>query len=357
MSYSSLGVKVLHTFYEEILDKHYADVAPRTRENMARFYGTLPPPEELTPEFMKERFADLAPATRRTCASYIRPIEEELGRKLLTLVRFPRVKRSAVDKKNLYTAEELAKIWAACGHTRDRAIFHVLYEGGLRARELVGLNFEDIKPEKRLWWLTVTGKGSKTRPIPILHAIPALQSWLDVHPRGEGAIFTQLNKPWERLGYEGLRTIARRVIKRAGIRGKRRLLHNFRHTRLTELANMGLTEAEMCTFAGWSPGSPMTAVYVHLSGRDLKRSFGRIYGLETEQEEPALKIEAKICPRCKKKNPPGARFCAQCSLVLDEALALRLESDTSRANERTVRELVQDILREELGLSKGEGEE
>lgn len=348
----------MHTFYVSVLDKYYSEVAERTRENIVSFYSTLPPPARLTPKSIKRRLDKLAPATRRTCASYIRPLEKELGRDLLTLVKFPKGRRTTIEKGNLYTAEELAKIWANCLHTRDKAMFQVLYEGGLRARELLGLNFQDLKPEKRLFWLTVTGKGSKTRPVPILHAIPALQAWLDVHPTGKGAVFTTIQKPIKRLTYEGLRTTIERILERAGIEGKKRLLHNFRHTRLTELANMGLTEAEMCTFAGWEPGSPMTAVYVHLSGRDLKRSFGRIYGLEQEREEPTLKIEAKVCPRCKKKNPPGARFCSQCSLVLDEELALRLApEDTSPVDKRTVRALIRDIIAEELGLSEGEGEE
>lgn len=353
-----MGFETVHKEYRKVLDKFYCDIADTTLSTISIFYGSLPPPSELTAEFVQEKLRAVAPATRRTYMSYVRALEKFLGRDLLGTMRTPKVPKSGLTKDDLYTKEELAKIWAACDHTRDRAIFQVLFEAALRADELLGLDIKHIRPEKRLWWLTVTGKGSKTRPVPILNAIPSLQAWLDVHPIGDGPVFTTIKRPFKRMAYSTLRERGLLVLSRAEIMDKRRSLHNFRHTRLTELAGMGLTEAEMCTFAGWEPGSPMTSVYVHLSGRDLKRSFGRIYGLQEEQEEPALKMESRQCPRCKKKNPAGARFCSQCSLVLDEELALRLQpEDTSRADRETVRALVQDIIREELGLSKDEGQD
>lgn len=49
--------------------------------------------------------------------------------------------------------------------TRDRAIMEMLYGSGLRVSELVGLRFEHLDEEER--FLRVTGKGGKTRYVPL----------------------------------------------------------------------------------------------------------------------------------------------------------------------------------------------
>jgi len=332
----------LHRRYEKVIDKRFGHLMPSSIRSVERLYASLPKPADLTPEYVRGRFKGLSEATKMTYASHLRVLEEELGRELLSLVRLGRLPK-AVKRSDLYSKKELDAIWAACMETRDLAMFMLLYEGGLRANELLTLRIEDIRPDKTLWWVTVIGKGAKPRPVPVLHVIPALQRWLEVHPKGEGPVFVSLLRPHKAIQYMGLLNRLDTVLERAGVRRRKRPLHLFRHTRLTELAAMGLTEGEMCALAGWEIGSAQTKVYVHLSGRDLKRSFGRIYGLDVEMEEPALKMESRKCPRCKKKNPPGARFCSQCSLVLDEEMALRMVPGD---DEDTLRKLIRQELAE-----------
>ncbi|HEU4622194.1 MAG TPA: tyrosine recombinase XerC, partial [Burkholderiaceae bacterium] len=82
---------------------------------------------------------------------------------------------------------------------RDRAMFELLYSSGLRLAELVGL---DVQPAPQaLGWLsdaldeiTVTGKGSKRRVVPVgRKAAEALRAWLAVRSQlaraGEMALF------------------------------------------------------------------------------------------------------------------------------------------------------------------------
>ena len=60
---------------------------------------------------------------------------------------------------------------------RDKAMLELIYSSGLRLSELTGLNLDDIDFADRL--ITVTGKGNKTRTLPIgKHAHVALQTWL-----------------------------------------------------------------------------------------------------------------------------------------------------------------------------------
>ncbi|OGT84010.1 MAG: tyrosine recombinase XerC [Gammaproteobacteria bacterium RIFCSPLOWO2_12_FULL_52_10] len=60
---------------------------------------------------------------------------------------------------------------------RDKAILELLYSSGLRLSELVSLNVDSIDYNDAL--VTVTGKGRKTRKVPVgRYAIKALQAWL-----------------------------------------------------------------------------------------------------------------------------------------------------------------------------------
>ncbi len=60
---------------------------------------------------------------------------------------------------------------------RDRAMLELIYSSGLRLSELTGLNLAHVDMADRL--ITVTGKGNKTRTLPIgQHALDSLQAWL-----------------------------------------------------------------------------------------------------------------------------------------------------------------------------------
>jgi integrase/recombinase XerC len=64
---------------------------------------------------------------------------------------------------------------------RDRAIAELFYSSGLRLAELAAIDTGDIDSHSRL--LTVTGKGNKTRTVPIGSvALEAIRRWLEVRP-------------------------------------------------------------------------------------------------------------------------------------------------------------------------------
>lgn len=62
---------------------------------------------------------------------------------------------------------------------RDKAMFELFYSSGLRLAELVGLDPAQL--DMGAGEVRVTGKGSKTRIVPLgQHAVAALQAWLAV---------------------------------------------------------------------------------------------------------------------------------------------------------------------------------
>ncbi len=62
---------------------------------------------------------------------------------------------------------------------RDKAIFELFYSSGLRLAELVDLDSEPMHSDLNAGEIRVTGKGSKTRIVPLgKFAISALRAWL-----------------------------------------------------------------------------------------------------------------------------------------------------------------------------------
>ena len=65
---------------------------------------------------------------------------------------------------------------------RDHAMLELLYSSGLRLAELVSLDLEPMQADVKSGEVRVTGKGSKTRIVPLgKFAIAALQAWFAVH--------------------------------------------------------------------------------------------------------------------------------------------------------------------------------
>ncbi|NTS76733.1 tyrosine recombinase XerC [Catenovulum sp. SM1970] len=66
---------------------------------------------------------------------------------------------------------------------RDKSIFELMYSAGLRVTELVELNIQDCDLTEKL--VRVTGKGSKTRIVPIgTKAVQALNGYIAIRDNG-----------------------------------------------------------------------------------------------------------------------------------------------------------------------------
>lgn len=89
---------------------------------------------------------------------------------------------------------------------RDHAILELFYSSGLRLSELINLNTDQMDFTEGT--ITVTGKGNKTRIVPLgHHAITAIKGWLNQR-------ITLLKDPAEKavfIGKQGKRLSARNV--------------------------------------------------------------------------------------------------------------------------------------------------
>jgi integrase/recombinase XerC len=108
---------------------------------------------------------------------------------------------------------------------RDSAMAELFYSSGLRLAELAAVTVNDIDPHSKL--LTVTGKGQKTRTVPIGSvALAAISRWLEVRPAAPagatdgGALFTS---------NRGRRISVRNIQARLKLQGRKSGMHQDVH--------------------------------------------------------------------------------------------------------------------------------
>jgi integrase/recombinase XerC len=157
---------------------------------------------------------------------------------------------------------------------RDRAMFELLYSCGLRLAELVSLDIGDGALDLRQGEVTVTGKGSKTRTVPIgAKAREALGAWLEVR--------AQLAQPAERALFVGARgaRISRAVVgarlaawaRRSGL-AEHVHPHMLRHSFATHLLQSSQDLRAVQEMLGHASIST-TQVYTHLDFQALARVY------------------------------------------------------------------------------------
>jgi integrase/recombinase XerC len=96
-------------------------------------------------------------------------------------VRAPRVPRPLPKVLSVEQAQRLldAEPGEQVARTRDLAMFELMYSSGLRLAEVVSLNVDDGRLDLREAQVTVTGKGGRTRTVPVgAKARAVLQRWL-----------------------------------------------------------------------------------------------------------------------------------------------------------------------------------
>jgi integrase/recombinase XerC len=156
---------------------------------------------------------------------------------------------------------------------RDRAMFETLYGGGLRVAELVGLDLDDLDPERGT--VRVRGKGRRERLSPIgPEAAEWLARWLMVRrPErpNEPAIF--LNRFGRRLTTRSVDRLFRARLLALGLDPKASP-HALRHSFATHLLDRGADLRSVQELLGHRRLTT-TQVYTHVSRERLIEAYRR----------------------------------------------------------------------------------
>lgn len=245
--------------------------------------------------------------------------------------------------EELLTKEEVMRMVNAAEHIRDKAFILTLYESGCRIGELLTLQIKHVQFDEWGAVLIVNGKIGQRR-VRVIASAPKLQQWIENHPlkdEPDASLWVTIgtnsrNKAWT---YGTAKEVIKKIARKAGIR-KRVYPHLFRHSRATHLANH-LTEAQMKQYFGWVQGSGMASVYVHLSGRDVDNALFKLNGMKVNEREKEERLKPKVCPRCKARNSPDAKFCSKCGICLDAKISVQIDELREKAD-RLMNELIKN---------------
>ena len=246
--------KAIEAFFED------RDLAPVTHRNYEVLYGALvrnfgakASLSALTTaqlrRFLDLRWGHAAPASYNARVAALQSLftyckrQGWLKKDPCTALRRRRVPR---DETKAIDYEDLRALWKQDGvHLREKLFWRCLYSTAARAREVLGLNIEDLSlPRKRA---TVTGKGGHRETI-VWDAGTARLMRRYVGKRKQGPLFVTYGIPnvvpadadrapdgRARLSYERAWSLFRKACD-----GKW-TLHQLRHSALTHLGEQGVS--------------------------------------------------------------------------------------------------------------------
>ncbi|MBX3281162.1 MAG: site-specific tyrosine recombinase XerD [Acidobacteria bacterium] len=156
---------------------------------------------------------------------------------------------------------------------RDRAIFEVMYACGLRVSELANLKLGDLDLETGI--LTTTGKGSKTRKVPIGgSAIEWLRRYFAVRKPKDGVERLFLGERGRPLDRHTIHRIIKEYAEKCGFEGVS--AHTLRHSFATHLVQNDADIRSVQMMLGHADIST-TQIYTHVTSKQLKKTYERFH--------------------------------------------------------------------------------
>jgi len=249
------------------------------------------------------------------------------------------VKHCEEKLPEIFTPPEMNQVIDATENSRDKAFVSVAFESATRPSELINLKIKNVFFDDFGAFIVVSGKTG-SRKIRLILSASYLATWLDCHPGKQNPE----NKVWVGIGstsrgmdigHRGATDILKKAALRAGIR-KKVYLYLCRHSRLTQLAQMGFTNEELRVIAGWKTQEP-AQTYLHISGAGVEEKLLKKYGLKPEDEND--NIEVVKCPRCKRVCPPNSnlKICSNCGLTLDLRTSIESEEKMKILEEKMLK--------------------
>ena len=164
----------------------------------------------------------------------------------------------------LFSRAEMEAVGERPAAVRLLALIELLYGSGLRATELVALPLGAVPRDAPL--LTVTGKGSQQRMVPVSgRARQAMSRWLAVRPGDSRYLFPSRGKHLTRVR---LFQLIKGLATRAGIDAAKVSPHVLRHAFATHLLEGGADLRVLQTLLGHADIAT-TQIYTHVDAARL----------------------------------------------------------------------------------------
>ena len=158
---------------------------------------------------------------------------------------------------------------------RDRAILELMYASGLRVSEAVNLKMHEVDIDAGI--LTCTGKGSKTRRVPVgSSAVEWLKSYLAVRRKLENIEVDKMfvNSNGRPITRQSIYVSITEYASKCGLEGVSP--HTLRHSFATHLVQNNADIRSVQQMLGHADIST-TQIYTHITSTQLKKNYDRFH--------------------------------------------------------------------------------
>lgn len=164
--------------------------------------------------------------------------------------------------------QEVRRLFATVTNLKQKALFMVAYDAGLRLSELRNLRIDDIDSQRMVIHIR-QGKGKKDRYARLTPGLLKLlrQYWLEYRPQSWLFPGASLDKPYD-IATPG--HLLKKVCRKAGI-SKRVSMHTLRHSFATHLLEGGTNLRVIQQMLGHEK-IQTTCLYTHISLEELREA-------------------------------------------------------------------------------------
>lgn len=158
---------------------------------------------------------------------------------------------------------------------RDRAILELMYASGLRVSEVADLRINDVDIDSGI--VTTTGKGSKTRRVPVgASAVEWLKSYLVLRRKKENIEIENMfvNSNGAPINRQSIYISITEYAAKCGFEGVSP--HTLRHSFATHLVQNNADIRSVQQMLGHADIST-TQIYTHITNTQLKKNYERFH--------------------------------------------------------------------------------
>ncbi|SFM02677.1 Site-specific recombinase XerD [Gracilibacillus orientalis] len=202
-------------------------------------------------------------------------ISDNIGYKNILKIKEPRRKLKTLTK------EQAEAIHSACNNSRDELMIRIMYEGGLRATELLRLWIEDFNLNENsvLVRKSKTKAGEQRKVYISPETMNRFQDYIiDYHNDGIDTNYVFINLRGKNKGkpvqYWTLQALIRRINNKTGIDFT---AHMLRHTYATNLHDLGVEVAIIQKLLGHSQVQTTMNMYIHPSDETIRRNWEKAH--------------------------------------------------------------------------------
>jgi len=178
------------------------------------------------------------------------------------VIQLPKIKNELANR--LMAERDVILLIELESSERNKSILEVLYFGGCRISEVVGLSWNDVQPNKESGQITVFGKGGKTRVVRLPERVyKRLQALRGSATPSDPVFASRLNR---RISTEMVHQVVAKAARRAGIE-KNVSAHWLRHAHASHSLDNGAPIHLVQATLGHS-SLTTTSRYVHAKPSD-----------------------------------------------------------------------------------------